>query len=127
MSGVSRLPEDYVKIKRYNEEFKPLPDNIEEELKDFHKDYLSGSDEVSIGYADAGAILVRAVNNMVWTKRHHEVFCHHFNLILCSFDRCEHYEPQKYDLELNFLYIPRFDNEYYNEMCSVDINNIRFI
>ena len=95
MSGVSRLPGNYIQKKNYKNS-NSLPDNIEQELKRFHEEYLHGSDEISIGYADIGAILVRTFNTGAWTKREHEIFCQQFNIILSSFDRCEHYEPRRY-------------------------------
>lgn len=122
--SVNRLPLDYIKIHNNNLKYNRWPLNMEEKLKDFHKSYLQGSDEIDIGYADVEAVLIRTYNSLSWSKKDHEVFCHHFSAILVSFDRVEHYEPRKYALELDFLYVPKFENEHHNEMFSVNINDI---
>ena len=120
--NITRLSGNYLMNIYFHKGQKHFPDYLERKLYDFQIDYL-GNPDIDILYSSV-AILIRTHSLNEWTKERHELFCNAFDVILNNVTKIEHYQPNNYRLTIEYLYIPSFYDERFNEVHIIDYDNV---
>ena len=123
--NITRFQGNYNMILHHHKGQKHLPDNhtLKRILYDFQREYL-GNPDIDILYSSV-AILIRTHSLNEWTKHEHELFCKAFNVILNNATKVEQYSSMNtYRLTLEYLYIPSFYTDDFNEFNSIDLDSI---
>lgn len=120
----TRLPGNYFDIKTNNKPQYRLPHHLPRHLDEFIRQNLGNTPYIELGYTDTGVILITSKNKLEWNKTIHDSFCETFNVILHSVEKVETFKPRNYEMNIYYLYIPKFYVDNYNELYSVDINDV---
>lgn len=123
LNRISRIPQTH-QIPRYHKGFTPMPDNIERKLDEFYTEYCLPSHDIYIGY-NSFQVLIRTRNIAEWTKELHATFCKKLGMILHAVNKSETWDFNSYQLIMDFMYIPKYFKDKWNDEFSVDFNNLR--
>ena len=119
-----RLPGNYLSNIKTKKPQCEISEQLPRQLDEFQRRFLGNNSYIELGYTSEGVVLVTSKNIVEWTERLHECFCEAFNVILHSVEKVETFKPRNYEMNIYYLYIPKFYVDNYNELYSVDINDV---
>ena len=119
---ISRIPQTHY-LQRFNKGFTGMPDNIERKLDEFYTQHCVPSHDVYIGY-NSFQVLIQTRNIVEWTKELHETFCKELGMILHEVHKLESWDYGNYEMEVSYIYIPKYFKDKWNEDLSVNFDDI---
>ena len=127
LNRISRIPGYHgLNTQRYHKGYNIcFPESLHIKLSNFYDTHFKEiSSSTYIGYNDT-VVVILTKNSVDWTKKLHECLCKEIGAILYQVDKKESWQFQCYNMEVLYIYVPKYHKDKWNKEFSVKLDDVR--